>query len=827
MKRLSKSVSVDLLLLVCVGLLLLLQKPKRGESCGPMFDYAILHYSLHPDLPLDRFAAGHLGILEPTYARSYLAVAYRYLVGQTIDTKGQRALHTMWKGRLGEWRSWEEEDQPRRKTDSTWQDKWDHLVTATLPWRAKDQILFDSESHEYTLIDKIVNREFGKTYHYPDPARSNRWEEVKANLYPPTLVNQIEEAHRHHRFEYVFEGAFQNAVLTYRSLAHEFGARSSEALDWVATYDTALASDHVPAEAAPSASTAIRKNRIYLIGASHFYHGDFDLARERFFSITSDKDSRWHAIASYLAARTYVRQALLADDTDPIVRPALQEAIRELTLILDGHPDTQIREWSQALLRTARAHYDWSARQKELAVNILLPHISDSIADLVADYTATLDHTLEGGVVSYLYGERPTFVQLPKDRTEDMTDWVMTFQVRDSGANAYVFAKWQKTKTLPWLVSALSRASRSDKIVPALLAASENIKAESPAYQTVRFHEARLLVARGENDRARDIIDAVLNAARNEYFPASSRNQFQELRLKLAQSYDEMVAFLERRPAALSGDYEGSELPFTDKDKELKEDQKYLTPLDEIGVQILSYSLPNSYFTRLGATPSFSHELRARLDVTGWVRAVLANEDELAQQLAKLYLKEMPVRTRLFARYSAATTVTERHYEAIGILLHAKGFSPYFKMGLSRFEDDTAADSYRDNWWCSEETEHSADSMKDYYLERGWYGSAPPPARTELPLPFLTPDERHTASDELSRIRKCRSSVGYLNKEALTWAKAAPNDPRMPEMLHRAVQGSRYGCEDEDATAPVKAAFTYLHKHYPKSPWTKRTKYWF
>ncbi|MDQ3829054.1 MAG: hypothetical protein M3361_07045, partial [Candidatus Tectomicrobia bacterium] len=44
-------------------------------GCGPFFEQAIFTYSLHPDLPLASFAQGHLGVLQPTYARSYLYAA--------------------------------------------------------------------------------------------------------------------------------------------------------------------------------------------------------------------------------------------------------------------------------------------------------------------------------------------------------------------------------------------------------------------------------------------------------------------------------------------------------------------------------------------------------------------------------------------------------------------------------------------------------------------------------------------------------------------------------------------------------------------------------
>jgi hypothetical protein len=53
------------------------------------------HLYLHPDLPLTSYAQGQLGIL-PTYAQSYLYVAYRYLIGMGFDPEEQAALLALW-----------------------------------------------------------------------------------------------------------------------------------------------------------------------------------------------------------------------------------------------------------------------------------------------------------------------------------------------------------------------------------------------------------------------------------------------------------------------------------------------------------------------------------------------------------------------------------------------------------------------------------------------------------------------------------------------------------------------------------------------------------
>ena len=72
------------------------------------------------------------------------------------------------------------------------------------------------------------------------------------------------------------------------------------------------------------------------------------------------------------------------------------------------------------------------------------------------------------------------------------------------------------------------------------------------------------------------------------------------------------------------------------------------------------------------------------------------------------------------------------------------------------------------------------------------------------------------------------SSSQYLPKVIIAWAKTHPNDPRVPEALHFSSRVSRYACSrDSDNNNFSHEAFTLLHKNYPQSEWTQKTKYWF
>src|SRR6266516_2773466 len=69
-------------------------------ACGPFFLNAIFTYVKHPDIPLDNFVQGQIGVIQPSYARSYLFAAYRQMQAGTFDPGEQRALQELWKERL-------------------------------------------------------------------------------------------------------------------------------------------------------------------------------------------------------------------------------------------------------------------------------------------------------------------------------------------------------------------------------------------------------------------------------------------------------------------------------------------------------------------------------------------------------------------------------------------------------------------------------------------------------------------------------------------------------------------------------------------------------
>ncbi len=78
-------------------------------ACGPFQLEAIFTFTVHPEFPLERFARGELGVVQPSYARSYLFVAYRELLGNGFNEQEQGVLTQFWLDRLNH--NWDLGDQ--------------------------------------------------------------------------------------------------------------------------------------------------------------------------------------------------------------------------------------------------------------------------------------------------------------------------------------------------------------------------------------------------------------------------------------------------------------------------------------------------------------------------------------------------------------------------------------------------------------------------------------------------------------------------------------------------------------------------------------------
>src|SRR5439155_16020469 len=130
--------------------------------------------------------------------------------------------------------------------------------------------------------------------------------------------------------------AFDNAVATLNERIKRFGAESTQVRDWIVAQDIVFsncgAGRKIPETPQPDQDALIRADRAYQIAAANFYAGSFDEARQQFDAIAHDRNSPWHVLAAYLAARASLRKASFAQKDDE-GRPALADAETRLNAL--------------------------------------------------------------------------------------------------------------------------------------------------------------------------------------------------------------------------------------------------------------------------------------------------------------------------------------------------------------------------------------------------------------------------------------------------------------------------------------------------------------
>ena len=81
-----------IILVVAVSIFLV----ATGESCGPEFAGLVFTREHGPDAPISAFTKGKIGIPLPSWWRSYLVVAYRYLEGKPLSSDEARSFAEFW-----------------------------------------------------------------------------------------------------------------------------------------------------------------------------------------------------------------------------------------------------------------------------------------------------------------------------------------------------------------------------------------------------------------------------------------------------------------------------------------------------------------------------------------------------------------------------------------------------------------------------------------------------------------------------------------------------------------------------------------------------------
>jgi hypothetical protein len=733
-------------------------------ACGPFALEAVFTFKVHPEYPLELFAGGRIGVVQPLYARSYLYVAYRHLSGSGFNEQAEKALVALWSERLN--LTWAADGQ-------AWVDGW---LTA----RSKIPGVAPAPK-----IDVYRNRE-------------------KPNEYETYLNCQ--------------KDAFENAAATLTARMGQFGADSAAMREWVEAQDQVFSNcsegQHFPHDTPPDADPLLKADRAYQIAAANFYSGNFAAARTIFQAIAAESSSPWHDTSPYLIARTLLRQASLGPPEGK--NETLREAETTLEKILQDAKLKSSHAAADRLLGVVRLRLYPDQSLRELAHTLLTENDAE-LKQHLWDYTLLLDSFL-GDDESAQKKEVPAAL-----RRDDLTDWLLTFQSSVPDALAHALERWEARASLPWLVATLSKIDVRDPKLPQLLAAAAKVKPESPAFPSLSFHTIRLAMAAGRFEEARAKLDELLQKYRS-HFDSSGLNLLLSQRMILAKSLDDFLTYAQRLPAGLSFNDDGREIPAepSEESAEVKSLQaKSLFDVD--AAQILNREFPLTLLRQAADSKVLPHHLRRDLVQAAWLRAVLLGDLTAADTLVPGLESLVPEITDLLNDFQSATPEDVKRFAAIYVWLKFPGLEPIVDSGIGRQGPLGEQDIYRDNWWCAaafpNQTAEETGERTKLSLANS-IALAPEPS-------FVTSQERAQGEKESATLAAMGAAPNYICRQVIQYATKNPTDGRVPEALHLAVKTTRHGCTDKQTGRWSKAAFDLLHKQYPNSVWAKRTPYWF
>lgn len=740
-------------------------------SSGMWAPSPVASYDCFPDLPLEPYASGKLGILKNTFARSYLAVAYRYLSAHPPDSAAAAIFVQLWNTRIGR-------DQP----------------TAT-----PDPKTADPDGDEDALSQWLSAR---KSVPGVKPLKDiDTWSTFKNGTYTDSFVN-------------CQDAAFANATRVLSERVKKFGSSGKEVKSWLAAQDQVFcncsvqpvrrdwnprpAGPFLPAPPSAGDPEIIKKDRQYQIACAYFYASKFDEAEKAFMAIAADVKSPWRKLAPYLAARALLRRSSLQTN-DKV--PALLSRAQLLLARISADPSAgELKDEANKLLRIVRCR---QLRLPEIS-RLFQTEKGENLYKAFDDLTMTIDAALPNSIEE--------FKQVPRSVLEDdLVDWVLTYQFLDNGAYAHAVEQWKRTGALHWLLACISKVEVGDRELPALLAGASKVQPASPAYTTASYHLIRLWMETGKTEQARSRLDFMLA----QPLPLTVRNAFLEERVCVSRNIDEFAADCVVVPASAIGDEDTPSWY-----REGKPAARLPSMFPASIIDVINSKLPLNRMLHIAMNSPLPRHLRADALKAVWVRAVMLGNDTIARTASGPLMKVRPELRQLLTAYNTAKSPDERRYASTFAIMRCPGMRPYFTCGSMRERSVDKMDLYSDNWWV-EPTGGTTDSESiSEKLSRGHLPALDYPA-------FLTADERRQTVKEIKFLEDLGCSANYLTKITIDWARRAKQDSRLPEALHLAVMTTRYGGTDDETSGLSRQAFQILQRNYAGTRWAKETQYCF
>ncbi len=419
-------------------------------------------------------------------------------------------------------------------------------------------------------------------------------------------------------------------------------------------------------------------------------------------------------------------------------------------------------------------------------------------------------------------------------RLDDLTNWLFAFQTEGSEAFLHALEQYRQTNSDLWLLTAFTKAEKSSTELASLFRAADKIDRSAPAYPTIAYHKARILIELGKRPEARKLLDEILDSTIE--LPVSSRNNFLLQRAKLSESLDDFLKFAQLKPFAFDWDgtsgtiedfikqqkswYTPESYPNQTREeyeKEVEENFKNeklwenRTMFEPATINVMNHHFPLPLLVEAEKSPALPEYLHERFAIAVWTRAVLFNDYATAAKISVEVLKFHPELQESMDKVNLAKTPVGKQRAALYLILKNPMFSPYLEDGLDKADNEFNTWDAND-WWCAPyDTEYDEQTSTEVKIK-------PPPK----PL-FLNAAQSSDAQAERKKLIQIGDAPKFMGEKTLEWARLAPTDKRVPELLYivwEATGWTKYGCGNNDELR-IQIG-DVLKKKYPQSEFTQK-----
>lgn len=876
-----------------ISLLLVSAFLSSAMPCGPGYISPLFDTTSAPEIPYSDFAAGRLGIVKSTFHRSVLIAAYRHIAGNGLSTPEQQALVEIWKAEIDnkDFRDDTVDEAVKawvkKRLDSIGKEEKIPEIYAERSWGGYD--FFPNctknafETAEQTLADRISS--YGATDQYVInwiAGQDQVFQNCASGKRTPDPVPVGAPVWLQKDRDYQIAAAafysldYGEAKKRFADIAQDTESPWRETADYLVarTLIRQASLSKTPAAAAPLYEEAEAHLQRFISGS-----GKFSESAERLSGLVKYRlrpKERTSELAKnitiYLGNNNFRQDVIdytwLLDKFENDVltaeekrkeaeKPKASNATPPESVDLNASKSSNINGVGERKRDDDLEIYVYSATTSKSWRIFVKSDATDAEAlaeaEKVVDEPMTVEMKTqvregrqraytsrfsEGSKSSYEGGywgeEQLTPTLLPAFlRQDEITDWLYCYQMKGAEAYLYSLKKYNERKSDLWLMTALSQASKSSTELPLLIEAANRISRSSPAYTTIAYHTARILLAQNKQAEARKMIDEML--ALGDTLPLSARNSFTDLRLKLAETLEDFLKYSLKKPYAFdfNGDVgsiesiiaeqksyfdpeynkEGREAYEAEIEENYKEEKLWQSRamFDSDLVEVLNQHFSTASLIEVFRSPALPDYMRPRLALAIWTRAYLLNDAATVDKFLADLGTYNPEFQPMLDKIAAAKTPAARENALLFFVLKNPILSPYIQDGMGK-TDNTSEEWDSDDWWCEPYDSEYSDETNSEVPKK----LPPRPA-------FLTAAQSQTAQNERKKLKAIGDSPKYLAGKVLAWVKRSPADRRVPEAIYIMIGANgwnKYGCgNNEDLRDDL---VKLLKTRYPGNEWTQK-----